>query len=54
MVSKTTSEVLTATKWASIISHVKANRIEYLLFIGLLHIAGITTKLYTHIDGVCI
>lgn len=53
MVSKT-SEVLTVTKWASIISHVKANRIEYLLFIGLLHIAGITTKIYSHAEGVCI
>lgn len=47
-------QIVSGAKWASIISHVKANRIEYLLFIGLLHIAGITTKIYSHAEGVCI
>ena len=47
-------EVITTTKWASVLSHVKANRIEYLLFIGILHILGATNKIYSQVEGVCI
>ncbi len=47
-------EVVASAKWASIISHVKANRIEYLLVLGLLHIAGITAKAYEQVNGMCI
>ena len=47
-------EAIATTKWASILSHVKANRIEYLLFLGILHIVGITNKLYSQVEGVCI
>jgi hypothetical protein len=46
--------VIETGKWATFVSHVKANRIEYLLFLGLMHIAGITTKIYSQVDGVCI
>ena len=41
-------------KWASIMDHVKNNRIEYLLIIGILHLIGITEKAYSHVSGVCI
>lgn len=41
-------------KWASIVDHVKNNRIEYLLMIGILHLIGITDKAYSHVSGVCI
>ena len=51
---KVAETVVTASKWASFVSHVKENRIEYLLVLGLLHIAGITAKAYEQINGVCI
>ena len=47
-------EIVTATKWASIISHVKNNRIEYLVLLGLLHLFGVTTRVYSEVQGVCI
>ena len=50
----TQEQAVATTKWASILSHVKANRIEYLLFIGILHIVGATNKIYSQVEGVCI
>jgi len=38
---------------ASIVSHVKNNRIEYLLLIGLLHLLGISDRVFTHAAGMC-
>ncbi len=38
---------------ASILSHVKENRIEYLLLIGLLHLLGISDRVLTHAAGMC-
>lgn len=49
-----TETVVSATKWASIISHVKANRIEYLVLIALLHMAGLVDKAYSQVSGVCL
>jgi hypothetical protein len=49
-----TTTVVTATKWASIISHVKANRIEYLVLVAILHMAGLIDKAYGHVSGVCL
>lgn len=46
--------VVEATKWASICNHLKNNRIEYLLVVGLLHLIGATNKAYEHVQGVCI
>jgi hypothetical protein len=46
--------VLEITKWASMMNHLKNNRIEYLLCIGILHIIGITNKAYDQVSGVCI
>ncbi len=45
---------VTVTKWASIMNHVRNNRIEYLLMVGILHLIGATNKAYSHVQGVCI
>lgn len=44
---------VTVGKWASIIDHLRNNRIEYLILIGLLHLVGITEKAYSQVSGVC-
>jgi hypothetical protein len=46
--------VVELTKWASMMNHLKNNRIEYLLCVGILHIIGITNKAYEQVSGVCI
>lgn len=46
--------VIEVGKWASIANHVRANRIEYLLLLGILHLVGITNKAYSHVNGVCL
>jgi hypothetical protein len=46
--------VVEITKWASMMNHLKNNRIEYLLCVGILHIIGITNKAYDQVSGVCI
>ncbi len=38
---------------ASILTHVKNNRIEYLLALGLLHLLGISDRVLTHATGIC-
>ncbi len=38
---------------ASILTHVKNNRIEYLLALGLLHLLGISDRVLTHASGIC-
>ena len=51
------SEVETAvavTKWASLVDHLRNNRIEYLLLVGILHLVGITNKAYAQVSGVCL
>jgi hypothetical protein len=42
------------TRWASIVDHLKNNRIEYLLLMGILHIVGVTAKAYEQVNGVCL
>ncbi len=49
--AKTAIEI---TKWASFVSHVKNNRIEYLLLLGLLHLVGVTTRVYSEVEGLCV
>lgn len=46
-------EIITTTKWASLINHVKENRIEYLICVAILHIVGATNKVYSQVEGVC-
>jgi hypothetical protein len=38
---------------ASILTHVKNNRIEYLLLVGLLHLLGISDRVFTQVVGMC-
>ena len=47
-------EAISGAKWASLISHIKNNRIEYLVLLGLLHLFGVTTRVYGEVQGVCI
>ncbi len=50
------SEIETAatmTRWSCFVDHVKNNRIEYLLAMGLLHIVGATARLQEKVSGVC-
>ena len=42
------------TKWASLVDHLRNNRIEYLLLVGILHLVGITNKAYAQVSGVCL
>lgn len=51
---KTAETAATAAKWATVLNHVRANRIEYLICIGILHLVGFTNKLYAQVEGVCI
>ena len=46
--------VVTTGKWAVLLNHLKENRIEYLLATAFLHILGVTTTLYSQVEGVCL
>ena len=45
---------VTAGKYASIISHIKNNRIEYLVLIVLAHAVGLTDRILSQTSGVCL
>ena len=45
---------VTAGKYASIISHIKNNRIEYLVLAVLAHAVGLTDKILQQTSGVCL
>lgn len=47
---ETVKEAVTA---ASLFNHVKKNRIEYLLALGLLHLLGVSDRLLAQLNGVC-
>ncbi len=53
MESSAPEVVKSAVSAASIISHVKNNRIEYLLAIGLLHLLGVSDRLLAQVSGMC-
>ena len=42
-----------AVTTTSILSHLRQNRIEYLLAIGIFHLLGLTDGLLTHAATVC-
>ncbi len=46
--------VVEVGRWAAFVSHVKNNRIEYLVLLGLMHLFGVTTRVYSEVQGVCI
>lgn len=45
---------VTVGKWASIVDHVRNNRIEYLILVGLMHLIGVTERAYSQVSGVCL
>jgi hypothetical protein len=47
-------QIVASSKWISFVNHVKENRIEYLLAMGLAHLLGLTSKAYSEVQGVCI
>lgn len=49
-----TETAVTVGKWASVINHVRANRVEYLIAVAILHMAGLVDKAYSQVSGVCI
>ena len=51
---KTVETVVEAGKWASIASHLKNNRTEYLLLVILAHAVGLTDKVLAQTSGVCL
>ena len=48
--AETVKEAVTA---ASLLNHLKNNRIEYLLGIGILHLLGVSDRLLAQLNGVC-
>ena len=53
MESSAPEVVKSAVTTASIVRHVKNNRIEYLLAIGLLHLLGVSDRLLAQVSGMC-
>ena len=47
------SAVKDAVTTASLLNHVKNNRLEYLLVVGLLHLLGVSDRIYGTVSGVC-
>ena len=50
---KTAETVVTASKMAMVIDHLKNNRIEYLVLVLFSHVLGLTTTAMDHAAGVC-
>lgn len=53
MEAAATDTVKEAVTTASVLNHVKQNRVEYLLALGLLHLLGVSDRLLAQINGVC-
>jgi len=50
----TTETVKTAITATSVISHLKNNRIEYLLLTLLAHFLGVSDRVLANLNGVCL
>jgi len=46
--------VVEAGKWTSLVSHIKNNRIEYLVLVVLAHTLGLTQRVLDQTSGVCL
>jgi hypothetical protein len=46
--------VVEAGKWASLVNHIKNNRIEYLVLVVLAHTLGLTQRVLDQTSGVCL
>lgn len=51
---KTAETVVTASKMAMVMDHLKNNRIEYLVVLLFSHVLGLTTQVLDRASGVCI
>lgn len=49
-----TQDVVATSKWIAFCDHLKNNRIEYLLLLGVTHLMGLTGKAYDQVSGVCL
>ena len=49
----TADVVQKAVTTASVLNHLKNNRIEYLLVIALAHLLGVSDRVLGHLSGVC-
>lgn len=47
------STVKDAVTTASLLRHVKENRIELMVLVGLLHLLGVSDRIYGTLVGVC-
>jgi len=48
--AETVKEAVTT---ASVLNHIKNNRLEYLMLVGLLHLLGVSDRLLAQVSGVC-
>jgi len=51
--AETVTTVKEAVTGASVLNHIKNNRLEYLLTIGILHLLGVSDALLGKLTGVC-
>ena len=51
--SEEVAAVKQAVTTASVVNHLKNNRLEYLLVVGLLHLMGVSDLVITRVSGVC-
>jgi hypothetical protein len=42
-----------AVTLGSMLNHLKSNRLEYLIAVGLLHLMGVSDAVITRVSGVC-
>tara|TARA_B100000965_G_C19009700_1_gene506156 strand:- start:177 stop:332 length:156 start_codon:yes stop_codon:yes gene_type:complete len=49
-----TETVVQGAKFASFLSHLKNNRLEYLVLLVLAHAVGITDRIFEQTSGVCL
>lgn len=47
-------DVIATSKWIAFCDHIKNNRIEYILVLGVSHLMGLTSSAYEKVSGVCI
>ncbi len=51
---KIAETVVTTSKMAMVIDHIKNNRIEYLVVLLFSHVLGLTSKVFDRASGVCV
>ena len=50
---ETVTTVKEAVTTASLLNHLKNNRIEYMLAVAILHLLGVSDRLLAQVSGVC-